>query len=52
MPSEAALTREYGVSRGTARQALPLLAGLGLGRGRAVQAKGRFVHAAPSPHGG
>jgi DNA-binding GntR family transcriptional regulator len=38
------------VSRGTARQALSLLAGLGLVR--AVHGKGRFVHAAPSPHGG
>jgi len=50
VPSEAALTREYGVSRGTARQALSLLAGLGLVQ--AVHGKGRFVHAATSPNGG
>jgi len=34
-------TREYGVSRGTARQALSFLARLGLVR--AVPGKGRFV---------
>lgn len=50
VPSEAMLTREYGVSRGTARQALSLLASLGLVQ--AVPGKGRFVHAATSPHGG
>jgi DNA-binding GntR family transcriptional regulator len=50
VPSEAALTREYGVSRGTARQALSLLASLGLVQ--AVHGKGWFVQAATSPHGG
>jgi DNA-binding GntR family transcriptional regulator len=50
LPSEARLTREYGVSRGTARQALSFLAGLGLVR--AVHGKGRFVQAARSPNGG
>jgi DNA-binding GntR family transcriptional regulator len=38
------------VSRGTARQALSFLAGLGLVR--AVHGKGRFVQAATSPDGG
>jgi len=50
LPSEAMLTREYGVSRGTARQALSFLASLGLVR--AVHGKGRFVQAATSPNGG
>jgi DNA-binding GntR family transcriptional regulator len=50
LPSEARLTREYGVSRGTARQALSFLAGLGLVR--AVHGKGRFVQGARSPNGG
>ncbi|MGH8938342.1 MAG: GntR family transcriptional regulator [Actinomycetes bacterium] len=50
LPSEATLTREYGVSRGTARQALSLLASLGLVR--AVPGKGWFVQAATSPNGG
>lgn len=48
LPSEATLTREYGVSRGTARQALSLLASFGLVR--AVHGKGRFVQAATSPN--
>jgi DNA-binding GntR family transcriptional regulator len=46
LPSEAALTRQYGVSRGTARQALSLLMSLGLVY--AVHGKGRFVNAARS----
>ena len=50
LPSEATLTREYGVSRGTARQALTFLASLGLVQ--AVHGKGRFVQAATPPHGG
>jgi DNA-binding GntR family transcriptional regulator len=50
LPPEATLTREYGVSRGTARQALSFLARLGLVR--AVPGKGRFVQAATSPKGG
>ena len=50
LPSEGTLTRGYGVSRGTARQALSFLAGLGLVR--AVHGKGRFVQAATSPNGG
>jgi DNA-binding GntR family transcriptional regulator len=50
LPSEATLTREYGVSRGMARQALSFLAGLGLVR--AVHGKDRLVQAAMSPHGG
>ncbi|MGH3965772.1 MAG: GntR family transcriptional regulator [Pseudonocardiaceae bacterium] len=50
LPSEATLTREYEVSRGTARQALSFLASLGLVR--AVPGKGRFVQAATSPNGG
>jgi DNA-binding GntR family transcriptional regulator len=50
VPSEATLTREYGVSRGTARQALLFLAGLGLVQ--AVHGKGWFVQAATSPNGG
>jgi DNA-binding GntR family transcriptional regulator len=50
VPSEARLTREYGVSRGTARQALSLLAGLGLVR--VVHGKGRFVQATTSPNSG
>jgi DNA-binding GntR family transcriptional regulator len=50
VPSEATLTREYGVSRGTARQALSSLASLGLVL--AVHGKGRFVQAATSPNSG
>jgi DNA-binding GntR family transcriptional regulator len=49
LPSEAALTRQYGVSRGTARQALSLLRSLGLVY--AVHGKGRFVNAASSVEG-
>ncbi|WAE73653.1 GntR family transcriptional regulator [Streptomonospora nanhaiensis] len=41
LPSEAALVRQYGVSRGTARQALSELEGTGLVI--AVHGKGRFV---------
>lgn len=41
VPSEAALTAQYGVSRGTARQALIELQGAGLVD--AVHGKGRFV---------
>ncbi|OLT29479.1 GntR family transcriptional regulator [Nocardiopsis sp. CNR-923] len=41
LPSEAALVREYDVSRGTARQALSELEGTGLVV--AVHGKGRFV---------
>jgi GntR family mannosyl-D-glycerate transport/metabolism transcriptional repressor len=41
VPSEAALTDEYGVSRGTARQALIELQGAGLVE--VVHGKGRFV---------
>jgi DNA-binding GntR family transcriptional regulator len=41
VPSEAALTSQYGVSRGTARQALIELQGAGLVE--AVHGKGRFV---------
>jgi DNA-binding GntR family transcriptional regulator len=50
VPSEATLTREYGVSRGTVRQALSFLASLGLVR--AVHGKGRFVQAATSSNSG
>jgi len=46
LPSEAALTRQYGVARGTARQALSFLVSLGLVY--AVHGKGRFVNAAKS----
>ena len=49
VPSEAMLTREYEVSRSTARQALSLLASLGLVR--TVHGKGRFVQAAALPDG-
>ena len=41
LPSEAALVREYDVSRGTARQALSELEGTGLVV--AIHGKGRFV---------
>ncbi|WP_017627820.1 GntR family transcriptional regulator [Nocardiopsis chromatogenes] len=41
LPSEAAIVREYGVSRGTARQALSDLEGTGLVV--AIHGKGRFV---------
>lgn len=41
LPSEAALTAKYGVSRGTARQALADLSGAGLVE--SVQGKGWFV---------
>jgi DNA-binding GntR family transcriptional regulator len=46
LPSEAPLTRQYGVSRGTARQALSFLVSLRLVY--AVHGKGRFVNAARS----
>jgi DNA-binding GntR family transcriptional regulator len=46
LPSEAALTRQYGVSRGTSRQALSFLVSLRLVY--AVHGKGRFVNAARS----
>jgi DNA-binding GntR family transcriptional regulator len=49
LPSEAALVREYGVSRGTARQALSDLEGTGLVV--AVHGKGRFVIGAETPGG-
>jgi DNA-binding GntR family transcriptional regulator len=49
LPSEAALVREYGVSRGTARQALSDLEGTGLVI--AVHGKGRFVARAEIPGG-
>jgi DNA-binding GntR family transcriptional regulator len=45
LPSEAALTAKYGVSRGTARQALSLVESLGLVR--TVHGKGRFVQTSP-----
>ncbi|HZM76722.1 MAG TPA: GntR family transcriptional regulator [Candidatus Limnocylindrales bacterium] len=41
LPSEAALSEKYGVSRGTARQALAELEGAGLVE--AVHGKGRYV---------
>lgn len=41
LPSEAALTARYGVSRGTARQALADLEGAGLVE--SIHGKGRFV---------
>jgi DNA-binding GntR family transcriptional regulator len=47
VPSEAALTAQYGVSRGTARQALAELQGADLIE--AVHGKGRFVRAWRSP---
>ena len=47
LPSEAALVREYGVSRGTARQALSELEGTGLVV--AVHGKGRFVQGQEKP---
>lgn len=46
LPSEAALTAQYGVSRWTARQALVELQGAGLVD--AVHGKGRFVRERPS----
>jgi DNA-binding GntR family transcriptional regulator len=46
LPSEAELTSQYGVSRGTARQAFLELQAAGLID--AVQGKGRFVKAVPS----
>jgi DNA-binding GntR family transcriptional regulator len=49
LPSEAALVREYEVSRGTARQALSELEGTGLVV--AVHGKGRFVIGAETPGG-
>ena len=49
LPSEAALTRQYGVSRGTTRQALSFLGRLGLVC--AVHGKGWFVNAARSVKG-
>jgi DNA-binding GntR family transcriptional regulator len=45
MPSEAELTSQYGVSRGTTRQAFLELQAAGLIN--AVQGKGRFVRAIP-----
>lgn len=45
LPSEAALTAQYGVSRGTARQALIELQGAGLID--AVHGKGRYVREQP-----
>lgn len=42
VPSEADLMRQYGVSRGTARQALTLLEAAGLVH--AIHGKGRFAH--------
>lgn len=45
LPSEAALTAQYGVSRWTARQALVELQGAGLVE--AVHGKGRFVRERP-----
>ncbi|GAB2481375.1 GntR family transcriptional regulator [Nocardiopsis aegyptia] len=49
LPSEAALVREYEVSRGTARQALSELEGTGLVV--AVHGKGRFVMRAETTDG-
>ncbi|HEX2300907.1 MAG TPA: GntR family transcriptional regulator, partial [Pseudonocardiaceae bacterium] len=49
VPSEAMLTREYGVSRGTVRQALSVLVSQGLVR--AVHGKGRFVQTAAASKG-
>jgi DNA-binding GntR family transcriptional regulator len=46
LPSEAALTRQYGVSRGTAQHALSFLVSLGLVC--VMHGKGRFVNAARS----
>lgn len=46
MPSEATLARQYGVARGTARQALAELEGAGLVE--AVHGKGRFVRHRPT----
>ena len=46
LPSEAELTSQYGVSRGTTRQAFLELQAAGLID--AVQGKGRFVKATPS----
>lgn len=47
LPSEAALVERYGVSRGTARQALSELEGAGLVR--SVHGKGRFVRDTETP---
>ncbi|WP_338065055.1 GntR family transcriptional regulator [Thermobifida fusca] len=47
MPSEAAIVQQYGVSRGTARQALSDLEGAGLIR--SVHGKGRFVQEPERP---
>ncbi|MEU0239703.1 GntR family transcriptional regulator [Nocardiopsis sp. NPDC006198] len=47
LPSEAALVRQYDVSRGTARQALSELEGTGLVI--AVHGKGRFVQGPETP---
>lgn len=49
LPSEAALVRQYSVSRGTARQALSELEGTGLVV--AVHGKGRFVRGAETTAG-
>lgn len=50
LPSEAALTREYGVSRGTVRQALSLLGSLGVVRSE--HGRGWFVEAVLPVDGG
>ncbi len=47
LPSEAAIVQQYGVSRGTARQALSDLEGAGLIR--SVHGKGRFVLGVAKP---
>lgn len=47
LPSEAAIVQQYGVSRGTARQALSDLEGAGLIR--SVHGKGRFVQESEEP---
>lgn len=47
LPSESAIVQQYGVSRGTARQALSELEGSGLAR--SVHGKGRFVQNPETP---
>lgn len=49
LPSESAIVQRYGVSRGTARQALSELEGSGLVR--SVHGRGRFVREAETPSG-
>ncbi|MES0832248.1 GntR family transcriptional regulator [Nocardiopsis tropica] len=49
LPSEAALVRQYDVSRGTARQALSALEATGLVI--AVHGRGRFVQGPETPTG-